>query len=104
MEISKKDWSLFREKLPLWQEAFMGKLNQEYIAIMSKEGNPSDSFWELEKRIKQDVRRPGVRMELRKQQLPYSLSALVNDGAITLDDLDGFSDELKDMVKYLVKR
>ena len=104
MEISKKDWKLFREKLPSWQEAFMGKLNREYIAILSKEGNPSDLFWELEKRIKQDKRRPGVSMEMQKQYLLYSLSSLIVDGAITLDDLDGFSEELKDGVKYLVER
>lgn len=104
MEISKKDWKLFQEKLPIWQDAFMGKLNQEYIAILSKDGNPSDLFWELEKKIKQDKRRPGVSMEMQKQYLLYSLSSLIVDGAITLDDLDGFSEELKDGVKYLVER
>lgn len=104
MEISKKDWKLFQEKLPIWQDAFMGKLNQEYIAILSKEGNPSDLFWELERRIKQDKRRPGVSMEMQKQYLLYSLSSLIVDGAITLDDLDGFSEELKDGVKYLLER
>ena len=82
----------------------MGKLNQEYIAILSKEGNPSDLFWELERRIKQDKRRPGVSMEMQKQYLLYSLSSLIVDGAITLDDLDGFSEELKDGVKYLLER
>lgn len=104
MEISKKDWKLFQEKLPIWQDAFMGKLNQEYIAILSKDGNPSDLFWELERRIKQDKRRPGVSMEMQKQYLLYSLSSLIVDGAITLDDLDGFSEELKDGVKYLLER
>ena len=104
MEISKKDWKLFQEKLPIWQDAFMGKLNQDYIAILSKEGNPSDLFWELEKRIKQDKRRPGVSMEMQKQYLLYNLSSLIVDGAITLDDIDGFSEELKDGVRYLVER
>lgn len=104
MEISKKDWKLFQEKLPIWQDAFMGKLNQEYIAILNKGGNPSDLFWELEKRIKQDKRRPGVSMEMQKQYLLYNLSSLIVDGAITLDDLDGFSEELKDGVRYLVER
>lgn len=104
MEISKKDWKLFQEKLPIWQDAFMGKLNQEYIAILNKDGNPSDLFWELEKRIKQDKRRPGVSMEMQKQYLLYNLSSLIVDGAITLDDIDGFSEELKDGVRYLVER
>ena len=31
MEISKKDWKLFREKLAGWQENYMDKLTKEYI-------------------------------------------------------------------------
>lgn len=49
MEVSKADWKLFRVKLPDWQEAYMNRLNREYIAILSGEGNPSDRFWALGK-------------------------------------------------------
>ena len=28
---SEKDWKLFREKVPGWQESFMERLNREYI-------------------------------------------------------------------------
>lgn len=31
----KSDWKLFRTKLPDWQEAYMDKLNQEYIQLLS---------------------------------------------------------------------
>ena len=34
-EISEKDWKLFREKLPTWQDTYIDKLNQEYIEILS---------------------------------------------------------------------
>lgn len=55
MQISKKDWKLYREKIAGWQERYMDRLNKEYIAILSSgEGNPSDRFWELEARIKKD--------------------------------------------------
>ena len=30
-KFSEKDWKLFRSKLPGWQEAYMEKLNQEYM-------------------------------------------------------------------------
>ena len=35
MDISKKDWKLFREKLPDWQENYMDKLNKQYIELLS---------------------------------------------------------------------
>lgn len=54
MKVTKQDWKLFRQKLPAWQEAYMDRLNREYIEILAGEGNPSDKFWALEKRIRQD--------------------------------------------------
>ncbi|WP_327240938.1 hypothetical protein [Ruminococcus gauvreauii] len=42
---SEKDWKLFRKKLLEWQEAYMDKLNKEYIEPLSAEGNASDKFW-----------------------------------------------------------
>ena len=61
MEMSKRDWKLFREKLPGWQENYMARLIKEYISLLSAEDkNASDKFWELEKKIKTDRRHPGV--------------------------------------------
>ena len=37
MEISKKDWKLFREKLAIWQENYIALLNKESIALLSSE-------------------------------------------------------------------
>lgn len=34
-EISEKDWQLFRGKVPVWQDAYIDKLNQEYIEIFN---------------------------------------------------------------------
>ena len=42
---TKKDWALFREKIADWQEAYMDKLNKEYIELLSGEGKPSEKFW-----------------------------------------------------------
>ena len=44
MECSKEDWNLFRSKVPGWQEAYMERLNKEYIQILSSEGKASDKF------------------------------------------------------------
>lgn len=45
MEISKRDWKLFREKLAIWQENYMACLIREYIALLSDEDKiASDKF------------------------------------------------------------
>ena len=34
MEVSKKDWKLYREKIPEWQEAYMEKLIASYVKYL----------------------------------------------------------------------
>ena len=58
--VNESDWKLFRKKLPGWQEVYMGKLNQEYAAILASPGLASEKFWKLEKRINSDKRCTGV--------------------------------------------
>lgn len=40
-EIAKADWKLYRKKLPIWQEAYMQRLNPEYIELLSGNGKGS---------------------------------------------------------------
>ena len=104
MEISKQDWLLFRKRIGEWQEAYMEKLLLEYADILRSESLASEKFWELEKRIKNDRRSRGVVLEIRKQNVIYDLVAMILDGIITLDDLEDFSDDLKDAVRFMVTR
>ena len=102
MEISKQDWVLFRKKIGEWQEAYMEKLLLEYAEFLRSESLASERFWELEKRIKNDKRSRGVVLEIRKQNVIYDLVAMILDGIIAFDDLEDFSDELKDAVRFMV--
>ena len=104
MEISKQDWKLFREKIPAWQESYMEKLNNEYIALLQGDGSPSKKFWALEKRIKNDKRHKGVLIEMRKHNMPFDIVELIRDGAITLKDIEIFSSDLQETIKFLLER
>lgn len=101
MEISKQDWNLFQTKIVFWQESYMERLNREYLDILTREGSPSDKFWQLEKRINTDKRCYGVAIRMQKQDLVYDLATLIHDGVITFADIDEFSEGLKENVTYL---
>lgn len=101
---SEKDWKLFRKKIPGWQEAYMDKLNKEYIEILKEEGNPSDKFWKLEKRIKEDKKDCGVQCEMSRSNQFYIMLSLLSEGAITMEDLEEFSDDLKDTIGHFAGR
>ena len=96
----KSDFKLFRELLPEWQEKYMKKLNKEYIEILSKEGYASINFWELEKRIKEDKKYPGVIIrDLDKSNFDDYTLILIRDKLINEDDIKDFSDEFKENIK-----
>lgn len=98
IEIKKSDWKLFREKLPGWQEKYMERLVKEYADYLQSDLPASTKFWEMEKRIKEDKRRPGVLLSLEKKNVDFDMMRLMKDGAIDEKDLEGFSQELIDRV------
>ena len=104
VEISKSDWKLFRERVSGWQEHYMDQLTKEYIEMLSSSEKASSRFWALEKRIKQDKKHPGVLIELRKSTAIWDIAYFVRDEVITMDELDGFSEDLIDAVKLILRR
>ena len=52
LQITERDWKIFRKKIPDWQEAYMEQLVKEYIMLLQSEKTASSKFGELEKRIK----------------------------------------------------
>ncbi len=104
MDISKKDWKLFRERLSEWQEKYMEDLIKEYVNFLNDDTKPaSEKFWELEKRIKEDKRHPGVVMELKKSEVIWDMVHLIRLKVITSDDLSEFSEELRQEVKRILE-
>ena len=102
--VKEQDWKLFRKKLPLWQESYMDKLNQEYIRLLSGERLASEKFWELEKRNHTDKRSIGVVADMRRSQMYSNLLSLLVNEIIREDDLDGFSKELSETIKNVARQ
>ena len=98
-QVKEQDWKLFRKKLPLWQEAYLDRLNQGYIQLLSGAGRASEKFWEVEKRIRRDQNSVGVVADMRRSQMYSNLLSLLGNEIIREDDLDGFSEELSETLK-----
>ncbi len=103
-EISKADWKLFCERVPEWQEHYMERLTKKYIELLSSTGNASDHFWELEKRIRNDKKHPGVMLEMRKSEVIWDIAIFIKKKVITLKDLEGFSMELIESVSEILNQ
>ena len=96
-QFEKKDWKLFREKLPEWQEAYMERLIKEYAELLAGDKAASEIFWTLDKRIRADRQSLGVRVnEVSRSKLQNILTGLIIENVITEDDLQDFSEELRE--------
>jgi len=58
----------------------------------------------LEKRIRMDKKSVGVVADMRRSQMYVNLLSLLVNEIIREDDLDGFSEELSETVKYAARQ
>ena len=99
-QVKEKDWKQFRKMLPEWQEAYMERLTKEYIELLSSDMQASDKFWALDKRIKDDKKCTGViARDISRSHMFQHIIDLMYEGAITVDDLKEFSEDLRDTIK-----
>ena len=66
MEINKKDWKLYLELLPKWQEKYMSQLMDKYLSLIKEDTHASKKFRKLDEEIKKDKNTYGVRVEVKK--------------------------------------
>lgn len=63
----------------------------------------SEKFWTLEERIRKDKKKPGVLMSLRPSTMIVDIVDLIHDGVIKIEDLEEFSDDVKEKVKMILR-
>lgn len=96
--------AVVKKRLPSWQEAFMASRIKEYTKLLSDEYKlASNRFWQLDKMIKEDRKKSGVIVELSPSYKHLILLNLLREGAIIESDLEGFSEELIEVVRYFYK-
>lgn len=96
-QVKEMDWKLFRKKLSEWQKAYLERLIKEYAELLAGDEAASVKFWALDKRIRADRQRLGVRVnEVTRSKLQNILTGLIIENVITEDDLQDFSGELRE--------
>lgn len=101
--VSERDWKLFKERLVVWQERYIKSLNEEYAKILCGEGSEAEKFWVIEKRINKDKQSSGVITEMKRSNFYSIILELISNEVITVNDLEGFSDEVIDFMNRAKK-
>lgn len=82
----------------------MDRLCREYIELLSGDHDSSEKVWQLDKRIKEDKRKPGIQLQFNQTNFICDMIAPMNDGVITVGDLENFSDELRETVNAFLEK
>ena len=102
-QFCEEDWKLFRDRLPGWQERHMEELVREYVSLLTDPSQlASDKFWALDKRIRRDQQHVGVVARMSRSCMYENLISLLQEGAITPEDLEGFSDDLQERLSFVM--
>lgn len=102
-DVAESDWKLFKKLLPEWQERHMEELIDQYVEILNGIGEASSRFWALEERINRDKLSSGViATDIRRSTMHREIANLLIDNVITLDDLDGFTEEIKSYAQHWI--
>lgn len=100
-----RDWRLLKKRLPQWQEYYIQTRLTVYRQLLSDDATlPSERFWKLNQLLKEDKQKTGIQVEASHSKLNQILLNLLYKGAITKEDLTGFSDELVAQVLVFFER
>ena len=104
-DVAESDWKLFKKMLPQWQERYMEKLIGQYVEMLNGDSEASSRFWALEERINRDKLSSGVLVnDIRRSTMRYEIANLLSDNVITLDDLEGFTEDIKSYARRCICR
>lgn len=74
----------------------MERLIDQYIEMLNGGSEASSRFWALEERINRDKLSSGViANDIRRSTMHREIANLLIDNVITLNDLDGFTEDTK---------
>jgi hypothetical protein len=103
MDSKEKDWKLYKKNIGAWQERYIDKILEEYKEIIDRKEVASKRFWNLYHRIKDDLENPGVLIaSASRNNLKDIILSLYSHNVITFEELNDFSDEIKDYIKLVM--
>lgn len=103
-EIDEADWRLFKERMPLWRERQMEKMVKNYQQILSSDKTAEEKFFKLQRRMEKDNWCTIFSVEMSSSKVNINIMDLLTAGIITQDDLEGFTPDLRETMKFVTRR
>ena len=94
------DWKLFRKRVPEWRERYLSLKNKEIVGIFADNNKtPTEQFWDAKKKMEEEAR---ILVDCldghSRSKMQWYLLLMHHYGLIRDEDLDEFSEELREQV------
>jgi len=100
MKPSKGDWKLFQESLSEYRESYLAERNKTFIAILNDEKRtPTEQFWDTYNAMKKQEKILRDCLDgFSKSDMTIRILLMLRYGLMKEEDLDAYSDELREWV------
>ncbi|MCG2590758.1 hypothetical protein [Rhodohalobacter sulfatireducens] len=101
MKPTKRDWKIFRDMLPELRERYLAERNQTFITLLkSDERTPTEQFWDTLEAMKKEAKiLQDCLNGYTKSNMDMRILLMLRHGLMKEEDLDGFSEELREWVR-----
>lgn len=103
LPVNESDWKLFRKRLPEWQERCMEQLAESYAALLAGPARHPTSSGSWRRGCARTRSCVGVVADVSRSEMYYNLLYLLDDKTITLEDLAGFSPDLRERLAMIAR-
>jgi hypothetical protein len=99
--MSESDWKLFRRIVPELRERYLEKTNEELKKLLlTPDQTPTQRFWNTHERIRKEAKILQQCLDGHsRSRMTSFIYTMLDHGLMDLDDLSGFSDELRESAK-----
>ena len=98
-EVKEKDWKVYKELMPIWQDRYIKKVNREYITILINDKPAIENYWDLRRKIKEDKGHLLIQFDLRRSTMFNTIYSLYSENIIHNEELLKFSEELLNCIE-----
>ena len=82
----------------------MSKVNKKIEKLLHNPSKQaSEKFWEIEKLIYSERKKPGVLVEMKRSSMLTNILMLIKTKVITFEDLSDFTEDLQNDVKKIIE-
>ncbi len=94
------DWKVYSKRVSEWRDRYLAEKNRQIMAVLSDAGKtPTDQFWDAKEMMENEARiLEDCLGHYSRSNMLFSLMSMFHHGLVREEDLQEFSDQLRQRI------